>query len=1825
MLTRSTSGKMGKRKFSGLEVTLIVMFLLVAVVAIALVVVLATGEPAVITSEDEVPNFVPECPNIDLGERVDCFPESGASMLKCAQRGCCWQPLDDSNAPWCFFPANQGYEVTSEEKPTDYKRDTVLKRLAAPPMFQSHIEELVCHEEMQTPNRFRFQITDSKKQRFEVPHEHVKPPPSPPGGALKYEVELLRKPFGLKLRRADTKRILFDTTMGPLVFADQYLQLSARLPSHNIYGLGEHVHQSFKHDTNWRTWPIFTRDSFPNGGTHNLYGHYPFFLCLEDESGQSFGVFLMNSNAMEITLQPAPAVTYRTIGGVLDFYILLGNSPEAVVQEFLELIGRPMIPPYWSLGFQLSRWGYSSLDEVKQTVERNRAIGLPYDVQFTDIDYMEEKKDFTYDLVKFKDLPQFADYMHAAGQKYVLILDPAIAISPRVNGPYASYDRGNQKKVWVTEADGETPLEGEVWPGQTVFPDYTNPACKEWWTDEIRKFHEEVKHDALWIDMNEVSNFRKGSIKGCTVNDLNYPPFTPNILDKLMYSKTLCMDSQQTWGSHYDVHSLYGYSMVLATDEAMKQVFRNNRSLVFTRSSFPGTGKFSGHWLGDNAATWNDLKWAITGMLEFNLFGIPYIGADICGFFDNTTEELCRRWMQVGAFYTFSRNHNAENYSPQDPASFGADSLLVNSSKHYLNIRYTLLPYLYTLFYHAHVTGDTVIRPVMHEFYSDNVTWTVDRQFLWGSDLLITPVLEPGVETINAYIPDAVWYDYDTEERLPFRKQHINMNLTADKLGLHIRGGAILPTQRPAVTTVYSRQNPMGLLIALDDSMHASGQLFWDDGDSRDTVESGAYIHYQFSVANDVLTMTVLRNGYTDPNNLKFENITVLGVTKSPGTLEVTHGDTTNKVPAENVRYDAVKSVLYVKNLTLELGQNYTVKWNTLPLVERFDCLPGDNVSEANCKARGCIWEPTDTTRVPWCFYPTDYGYAVLKVENNTIGWKVDIQRDPKLQSRRPDSPDIDKLRVEINYLSGAMLQFKIYDPVKKRFEVPVPLDIPPTPEMDANKRLYEVSVAQQPFGIKVTRKNTGTVIWDSSLPGFTFSDLFIQISTRLPSQYIYGFGETEHTSYLHDLNWNTWGMFSKDQPPGYKVNSYGVHPFYMGLENTGDAHGVLLLNSNAMDVTLQPTPALTYRTIGGILDFFMVFGPAPEMVVQQYTALIGRPVLPAYWSLGFQLCRYGYENTTEIENLYNEMQDAGIPYDVQYADIDYMERQMDFTLSEDFKDLPALVDRMRKDGMKFIPILDPAIAGNETIYPSFTRGVKENVFIKWPDSDEIMWGKVWPDLPNVTVNESLNWDTQVELYRAYTAFPDFFRNQTIEWWYREIDEYYNNTLKFDGLWIDMNEPVSFVHGTVDGKCPGPVMYDDPPYMPALESKHMGLNHKTLCMNSEQHLPDGTPVKHYDVHSLYGWSQAKPTYDALLNITKKRGVVISRSTYPSSGKWVGHWLGDNTASWDQLYKSVIGMLEFSLFGISYTGADICGFFKEAEYEMCLRWMELGAFYPYSRNHNGKGNRRQDPVAWNASFSESSHRILTIRYTLLPYLYTLMFEAHRQGNTVIRPLLHEFVRDRTTWSIDRQFLWGPALLITPAMEPGVTEVLGYIPDARWYDFYLAKPIEDRGKNVTLQTPNGHINLHVRGGYILPWQDAAKNTQFSRKNPLGLIVALDDNGSAEGSFFWDDGEGIDTYENGNYLLTNFTASQKTLENTVVHNGLADVDRLHLGKLRVWGVGKLVTGVTVQRGMEQPIDLPNTSFSHVQDTEELVIDVTDRSFFVDEEMSITWRTAI
>ncbi|KAL1778000.1 maltase-glucoamylase, intestinal, partial [Sigmodon hispidus] len=827
------------KKFSKLELLLIVLLLILFIIAVVLIVVLATPtqlndsgttgtpDPTVTRTTLNPPN----CPVLSELERISCIPDllPEKRVSLCDQRGCCWDPQGANNVP-CYYSRNHGYQMESDPAFTNAGFTAPLKNLPSIPLFGNEIENILLTAEYQTSNRFHFKLTDPNKDRYEVPHEHVQTFSGSTPSSLNYQVEVSKQPFGIKVTRKSNNRVLFDSSIGPLLFSDQYLQFSIRLPSANVYGLGEHVHQNYKHDMNWKTWSLFARDTIPNEEGNNLYGVQTFFLCLEDNSGLSFGVFLMNSNAMEITLQPTPAITYRTIGGILDFYVFLGNTPEQVVQEYLELIGRPALPSYWALGFQLSQYDYGSLDNMKKVVDRNRAAEVPYDVQHADIDYMDQRKDFTYDPVNFKGFPEFVNDLHKNGQKLIIILDPAISNNSLPGSPYGPYDRGSAMNIWVNTSDGVNPLIGEVWPGTTVFPDYTSPKCAVWWTKEIELFHKVVEFDGIWIDMNEVSNFVDGSVSGCSTNNLNSPPFTPKILDKYLFSKTLCMDAIQHWGKQYDVHNLYGYSMAIATEEAVKTVFPDKRSFILTRSTFAGSGKFAAHWLGDNTATWKDLQWSITGMLEFNLFGIPMVGADICGFAQNTTEELCRRWMQLGAFYPFSRNHNGQGFKDQDPASFGKDSSLLISSRHYLNIRYTLLPYLYTLLYRAHSRGDTVARPLLHEFYEDSNTWDINRQFLWGPGLLITPVLDEGAEKVKAYVPDAVWYDYETGAQLTWRKQSIEMELPGDKIGLHLRGGYIFPTQEPSTTTTASLLASDGWILRdLIHSLPNSLLMFWED------------------------------------------------------------------------------------------------------------------------------------------------------------------------------------------------------------------------------------------------------------------------------------------------------------------------------------------------------------------------------------------------------------------------------------------------------------------------------------------------------------------------------------------------------------------------------------------------------------------------------------------------------------------------------------------------------------------------------------------------------------------------------------------------------------------------------------------------------------------------------------------------------------------------------------------------------------------------------------------------------------------------------------
>ena len=288
-------------------------------------------------------------------------------------------------------------------------------------------------------------------------------------------------------------------------------------------------------------------------------------------------------------------------------------------------------------------------------------------------------------------------------------------------------------------------------------------------------------------------------------------------------------------------------------------------------------------------------------------------------------------------------------------------------------------------------------------------------------------------------------------------------------------------------------------------------------------------------------------------------------------------------------------------------------------------------------------------------------------------------------------------------------------------------------------------------------------------------------------------------------------------------------------------------------------------------------------------------------------------------------------------------------------------------------------------------------------------------------------------------------------------------------------------------------------------------------------------IEEYDIHNLFGHQILNATYNALLSVFPgKRPFIIGRSTFVGSGQWAGHWGGDNTALFEYMYFSIPQALSFSLFGIPMFGVDTCGFNGNSDEELCNRWMQLSAFFPFYRNHNTLSATSQEPYVWS-SVTEATKTAMNIRFQLLPYMYTLFNLAHTTGSTVMRALSWEFPNDPSLAGADLQFFLGPAILVTPVLAQGKTSVDGVFPGIGkgevYYDWYTSSQVEaSAGQNVTIDAPLGHIPVYVRGGNILPMQQPAMTTAAARKTPWSLLVALSEEGAASGSLYLDDGESL-----------------------------------------------------------------------------------------------------
>jgi alpha-glucosidase (family GH31 glycosyl hydrolase) len=368
---------------------------------------------------------------------------------------------------------------------------------------------------------------------------------------------------------------------------------------------------------------------------------------------------------------------------------------------------------------------------------------------------------------------------------------------------------------------------------------------------------------------------------------------------------------------------LYGLTEQIATNVALTQI-RAKRPFLLTRSSFLGTGVHSAKWTGDNAATWNDLKSSIVSVMDFNIFGVPMIGADICGFIYDTTEELCTRWIEVGAFYPFSRNHNTLGAAPQELYLW---ENVATAAKKALAMRYQLLPFLYTLFYNANTAGDTVARALWMNFPADAVALTVDRQFMLGSAILVSPVLDQGATSVNAYFPQGYWYDFAgrsfaVDASAGGLWKTLSTPLTS--VNVHIKGGSVLPLQAAAMTTTAGRLTPFTLVAALCPQGKAYGSIFWDDGEQVNLdkfLTVSFYAEYVGSAGT--FTGTVGTNTYGDASALQVASVQILGVNSAP--VSATHNGVA--LAASQIKHDAVKRSVTFTGLNLKLTEKVTLLW----------------------------------------------------------------------------------------------------------------------------------------------------------------------------------------------------------------------------------------------------------------------------------------------------------------------------------------------------------------------------------------------------------------------------------------------------------------------------------------------------------------------------------------------------------------------------------------------------------------------------------------------------------------------------------------------------------------------------------------------------------------------------------------------------------------------------------------------------------------------------------------------------------------------------------
>lgn len=755
----------------------------------------------------------------------------------------------------------------------------------------------------------------------------------------------------------------------------------------------------------------------------------------------------------------------------------------------------------------------------------------------------------------------------------------------------------------------------------------------------------------------------------------------------------------------------------------------------------------------------------------------------------------------------------------------------------------------------------------------------------------------------------------------------------------------------------------------------------------------------------------------------------------------------------------------------------------------------------------------------------------------------------------------------------------KIYDADLNVFQVQEEvLPRPHNGQAKSSAAALEFNLVEKPFSFTVKRKENGEVLFDTSSEQLVFETQYVRIRTSLPKNpNLYGLGEHTDPFRLPIVNYSRT-MYNSESPfIPQNSNLYGSHPVY--FEHRGDkgTHGVFLLNSDPMDIIVQQTASgdqyLEYNTIGGVLDFYFLAGKKPADVSKQYADVVGYSAMFPYWTLGFHQCKYGYWDVNMVAEVVGNYSTAGIPLEVMWTDIDYMNLRQDFTVDPDrfpMHKMQELVTTLHQRDQRYVLILDPGIHAVKD-YPTYQRGHDLDVFLHNKDGSDYL---------------GIQWAGTV-------AWPDWLDNNTAKWWTDEFGRFFDakNGIDLDGIWVDMNEASNFCSNTdctpwAPGDNPPPPTHSPRPntgrpipgfpqdFQPtkrdvnALQERQSGNgqmkgipnrdwfnppymihNHRgklsdfTIFTNTSNH--DGT--MQYDTHNFYGHTMAHTTYGAMLaRRPGLRPMVLTRSTFAGSGRKVTHWFGDNASTWEDYRISIRQMLAFvSMHQMPLVGSDVCGFNGNADEYMCARWALLGAFQPFYRNHAEMSSIQQEFYQWPL-VTEAAKKAIATRYKLLDYIYTALYYQTKDGVPMINPLFYLYPNDANTFGIQEQWFYGDALLISPVTTDYSNQVTFYLPKDIFYDYWTLARIDGQGANVTLGNVSfTDIPVHIRGGTVIPHRtNSANTTKNLRKEDFYVIVAPDANGNANGRLYIDEGERIDqpdkseiefNYSNGKFSAT------------------------------------------------------------------------------------------